>query len=289
MIDFDGYPLKARQQGATPLPPLQHIDGLSLRIFYGEIPITDVVVIYHGGGVHGVAGYEVLAHQLSATPGVAACLVDIRGHGQSSGPRGTVSHPRQVWHDVDTVLAHLETTFAQARCHLFGHSSGGGMLLNYITGLTQPTRAASLTLLAPELGPFSNTAHPLPASHRFATVKTWPFVLNALSGGRLFSHYPAVTLNFPEVVLKSEPHFVHRYSVNMANALTPRAPQKQLARLALPTLIIAAEQDELFSAQAMGDLVARAGNPQVRFEILPECGHLDCVFGVSEKVLEFMK
>ena len=119
-------------------------------------------------------------------------------------------------------------------------------------------------------------------------MKNWPFILNALSAGRLCGQYPAVKLRFPAQVLKSDPRFVQHYSVNMANALTPQAPIKQLAALSLPTLILAAEQDELFNPEAIARLAGKQNNPHVQCETLPGCGHLDCVFGVGERLLRFI-
>lgn len=290
MINFDNYILSA-QRLTLQLPPALplhtgNIDGLHYGIYQPASDIRHIVVVYHGGGVHSQAGYQILAHQLSAMPGIAVCLVDIRGHGQSSS--GKLMHPRQIWQDVDTLLSALHMAYPQARCHLLGHSSGGGMLLNYATRMPQNPLVHSLILLAPELGPFAGTAHPLSPADRFATVKNWPFILNALSAGRLCGQYPAVKLHFPADVLKNDPRFVCHYTVNMANALTPQAPAKQLAALSLPTLILAAQHDELFSAEAITTLVRQQNNPQVQCEMLPGCGHLDCVFGVAERVRQFI-
>lgn len=290
LINFNNYILSVQQltlQLPPALPPHSgNSAGLHYWLYLPASAIRHIFVVYHGGGVHSQAGYQILARQLSATPGIAVCLVDMRGHGQSAS--GKLMHPRQIWQDVDTLLSVLHTTYPQAGCHLLGHSSGGGMLLNYATRLPRNPLARSLTLLAPELGPFSGTARPLPEADKFATVKNWPFILNALSGGRLCGQYPAVNLHFPAQVLESDPRVVRHYTVNMANALTPQAPAKQLAALTLPTLILAAEQDELFSAEAITTLVRQQNNPQVQCETLPGCGHLDCVFGAAERLRRFI-
>ncbi|BCU57525.1 alpha/beta fold hydrolase [Enterobacter kobei] len=290
MINFDNYILSA-QRLTLQLPPALplhtgNLDGLHYGIYQSASAIRHIVVVYHGGGVHSQAGYPILARQLSAIPGIAVCLVDIRGHGRSAS--GKLTHPRQIWQDVDTLLSTLHATYPQACCHLLGHSSGAGMLLNYATRMPQNPLVHSLILLAPELGPFAGTAHPLSPADKFATVKSWPFILNALSAGRLCAQYPAVKLHFTTQVLESDPCIVRHYTVNMANALTPHAPAKQLAALSLPTLFLAAERDELFSAEAMSTLVHKQNNPQVLFETLPGCGHLDCVFGVAERVRQFI-
>lgn len=72
----------------------------------------------------------------------------------------------------------------------------------------------------------------------------------------------------------------------MANALTPRAPAKQLAALRLPTLLLAAAQDELFNAQAMQRFVEQHGNAQTAFGLLEGSTHLSCVFDAHGPVLQ---
>ncbi|WP_240429727.1 alpha/beta fold hydrolase [Serratia marcescens] len=199
---------------------------------------------------------------------------------------GTVERPERIWRDVDVILAEMRRRFPLARRHLLGHSSGAGMLLNYLTRYPGEQQADSLILLAPELGPFSGMARDLAATARFAQVRQWPFVANALSGGRWFGQARAVSLNFPPAVLAAAPDFVCQYSVNMANALTPRTPAKQLAALRLPTLLLAAAQDELFSAQSLQRFVEQHGNAQTAFGLLEGSTHLSCVFAAHRFVLQ---
>lgn len=79
------------------------------------------------------------------------------------------------------------------------------MLLNYLTRYPGEQQADSLIMLAPELGPFSGMARDLAATARFAQVRQWPFVANALSGGRWFGHVRAVSLNFPRLCWPPSP------------------------------------------------------------------------------------
>ncbi|WP_235207268.1 alpha/beta hydrolase [Pectobacterium brasiliense] len=233
MIDFNNYTELAKhyEESLDIVAKITagSVENLSYRLYRQDAEPTDVIIVYHGGGVNRDAGYDILARQLSTFQELAICLVDIRGHGCSAGERGTVAQPERIWRDVDVIMAEMHRYFPQARRHLFGHSSGAGMLLNYFTRYPFEQQADSLIMLAPELGPFSGTARD--AASRFAQVCQWPFIVNALSGGRLCGQYRAVSLNFPSEVLEIAPSFVRQYSVNMANALTPRNPGKQLAAL----------------------------------------------------------
>lgn len=292
MIDFDQFNQQADRLDATVPQPERvntaHMDGLRYRLYPPRHATQDVIIVYHGGGVHLDAGYDILARQLSQGDTTAVCLVDIRGHGGSPGAKGQVARPDLVWLDVDTVLAGLRAFFPQARLHLLGHSSGGGMLINYFTRHHPQYPADSLILMAPELGPFAREVRRSGVAVPFARVRQWPFVINALSGGLLFGNYPAVTLNFPPEVKATEPDFVQHYSVNMANALTPRYPAKQLAALPLPVLLLAAENDELFSADAMREFAEKHGNPALRFGVIANSTHLDCLFFASQAIRQHL-
>lgn len=292
MIDFQSFSQRAEQLTGTLADVFnyseQRLDGLYFRLYGEEACQENIVIVYHGGGVNSSAGYDIFAKQLVAQGSTGVCLVDIRGHGCSEGRRGRVKVSQQIWQDVDRILQHLADIFPHAKRHLLGHSSGGGMLINYFTRYRPQQTASSLVLLAPELGPFAP-----PELHRvsempFAQVKQWPFVLNALSGGYIFSDYPAVQLNFPPDIQKQYPEFVSVYSVSMANALTPRYPQRQLAALPLPVTLLVGENDELFNAQAMCAYVEDARNGQFHCRIIPETGHLDCLFDISDALADHL-
>lgn len=80
----------------------------------------------------------------------------------------------------------MRLRFPLARRHLLGHSSGAGMLLNYLTRYPCEQQVDSLTLLAPELGPFSGMARDSPAAARFAQVRQWPlWPMRSAAGGGL--------------------------------------------------------------------------------------------------------
>lgn len=292
VIDFHHYIAQAKHYDETLTNSATISDGNSAGISYSFYLQHDepdnVVIVYHGGGVNRTAGYPILARQLSTIPGVGVCLVDIRGHGESAGERGKVERPERIWEDVDTLLKEINNRFPQARKHLFGHSSGAGMLLNYLTRYPFQQHADSLIMLAPELGPFARIAPATTITKNFAKVRQWPFIINAISAGYLFGQYPAIRLNFPTTVLETTPGLVSQYSVNMANALTPRHPARQLAALPLPTLFLAAERDELFNAQSLADFVSQHGNTQIQFRLIKNSTHLDCIFSAYREVREYL-
>lgn len=292
MIDFHHYIAQAKHYDQTlttsAILTSGNAAGLSYSLYLQHDEPDNIVIVYHGGGVNSSAGYPILARQLSKIPGVGVCLVDIRGHGESTGERGKAESPERIWEDVDILLREISSRFPQARKHLFGHSSGAGMLLNYLTRYPFQQHADSLIMLAPELGPFAKIAPATTITKSFATVRQWPFIINAISGGYLFGQYPTIRLNFPAAILEATPGLVSQYSVNMANALTPRHPARQLAALPLPTLFLAAGRDELFSATSLADFACQNGNAQLQFRLLKNSTHLDCIFSAYREVGQYL-
>lgn len=292
MIDFHHYIAQAKHFDAILSVSASITTGkvadLSYQLYQQLDAPDDVIIVYHGGGVNHTAGYTLMARQLSTLPGVAVCLVDIRGHGNSAGEPGKAESPEQIWKNVDTIQQEIRHLFPAARRHLLGHSSGAGMLLNYLTRYPAQEKACSLLMLAPELGPFARIAPASPITESFAQVRQWPFIVNKISRGYLFGHYPAIRLNFPAVVQESTPDLVCQYSVNMANALTPRYPAKQLAGLPIPSLLLAAGRDELFSPQSLADFASRYGNAMLRFHLLENSTHLDCVLHAHREIASYL-
>ncbi|MGD9427340.1 alpha/beta hydrolase [Pantoea sp. NSTU24] len=259
-------------------------DGLYFRFHLPAGEVNDVILIYHGGGVNADAGYTIPARQISARGAVCVCLVDIRGHGRSLGPKGDVTSPQQIWQDVDTVFDAVARRFPGVRIHLLGHSSGGGMLINYFTCHAPRNKADSLILLAPELGPFAPAHIIRTGATPFSSVNRLPFIVNALTQGKLCGRRSAVKLHFPEEVLTARPDFARAYSVNMANALTPRQPARQIAALPLPVTVLLPECDELANPQQVAAFVEGCANQNITVRQIKNSNHLESVFDASDAI-----
>ena len=290
MIDFTRFVERYEQFNAS-LPHSENItesriNDLYLRVYEPMASHDEVLIVYHGGGVNSDAGYDILARQLSYALPICIFLVDIRGHGRSAGVRGEASSPDQIWRDVDSVIDYVRTSFPDARIHLLGHSSGGGMLINYFTRHSPSRIVESLILLAPALGPFSPPDLNRDFSSPFASINRLNFIINAMSGGFLYGRRAGVRLNFPCEVINARPDFVQTYSVNMANALTPRNPQRQLKEISIPVTILLAEHDELFNVSRMDEFLRNCCNPNVISRIVAGSTHLDCIFELTDMVRE---
>lgn len=85
------------------------------------------IAIVHGHIEHSVK-YNTLAIRL-AQKGYEAHLIDLRGHGRSGGAQYTFPN-YQVLHEDIKVL--LSKTNPDLPLYLFGHSMGGGLIINFL-------------------------------------------------------------------------------------------------------------------------------------------------------------
>lgn len=278
-------------------------DGVDLAVHVYEPPNsnsstktkTTALVLYHGGGAHALAGYPHIGKGLARKHGITVYLPDLRGHGTSGGPRGDAPSPQQVWRDIDSVLAMVDSTHQHSKIFLGGHSSGGGLVVNYATAhkkdgdtdskVLDPVELDGYVLVAPELGYLSKTARP--GRTDFASVRIWPFIVNAIFGW--LANYKAVRFHYPAKLLEDDPGMVGFNTVGMANAITPESPREQLSTMtatkgAIPVALWVGADDELFTAEKVAAFVDTTTNHNNVAEVLPEKNHLGILVDIHEPI-----
>lgn len=278
-----------RAPGAEPeILTLTATDGtpLAFRVFAPARPRM-VLVLCPGGGAHGGAGYALLAGPLAEHHGIAVVVPDLRGHGRSGGTRGDLPHAEALAWDLDDLLAWVRQHWAGLPLVLGGHSSGAGLVLNYASRADHASVQGYL-FLAPQLGFRARTDRPH-LDEPFAKVNLAPFLIHAFSGGVWAGHRTGVKLGYPQEILGADPLLVNTYSVFMANAVTPTAPERQLASLDRPLGLFIGDQDELFDparVTALGKLARRPGSTS---EVVLGARHLSILSLVSTRVAAWME
>jgi acylglycerol lipase len=248
-----------RQATGALLPPPQFIkasDGVNLA-YYQMLPQDKpaaALIFLHGGGAYSGAGYKYIAKGLSEKYNTAVYLVDLRGHGNSGGPRGDAPSVEQVWNDLKLIVAAVRENNPGVPLYLGGHSSGGGQILNYATW-NKKAEVDGYFFISPQFGYKSDTArHDVKTS--FARARVWVFVLSALSGGRLLGNTTAVYFNYPDEVLKAQPLMLKSITRNMSIAMTPDNPQEQFKKMDKRFALFIGGNDDLF---VPGKVIAYAG------------------------------
>ena len=278
---------EVQSAGSVDLPAIESItasDGIKLayRKYIAQNPKA-VLLFYHGGGAHSGAGYSSLSKNLQEEFNVAVYMPDLRGHGASGGKQGDAPSAKQIWVDITTFIKHIRAEHPALPLILGGHSSGGGLALNYASQPNHETVDRYL-FISPELGFRSNTARPNRTD--FAKVTLFPFIANAMSGGMLFGHSHAVHFNYPKELLAADKGMVASYSVNMANAVTPSAPQEQFKKLDRPFGLWIGTDDELLMPSMVLAFADLATNVRASSETgsIPNANHLSVLLNAHETV-----
>lgn len=239
--------IQSRQEVSFSEPQfMKASDGIDLA-YYVKIPQARPVaalICIHGGGAYSGAGYQYLAKELSEKYDTAVYSMDLRGHGNSGGPRGDTPSVEQVWDDLNLVIAKVKQYHAGIPLYLGGHSSGGGLILNYL-GWNKKTVVDGYFFISPQFGYKSGTAR-TDSKTSFAKTRTWVFVLSGLTGGRLLGHTPAVYFNYPDTILATKPLLLKSITRNMSLSITPTHPREQFGKIDRKFGLFIGAGDELF-------------------------------------------
>jgi len=275
-------------------------DGVELAITIYEPPTASAtstaLLFYHGGGAHSGAGYQLLARGLAENFGISVYLPDLRGHGASDGPRGDAPSKEQIWNDIDHTIVYVSAREQQKqpesthKLFLGGHSSGGGLVVNYATEHSDKGMfdIEGYILISPELGYNSKTARP--DRRDFAKVNILTFIANGIFG--ILGHSKAVQFNYPPELLENDKGMVGFNTVLMANAITPETPMKQMQAMAtgkIPIGLWVGSDDELFVAEKVAEFIPRpeqnaSSHSSNVGEVVPGKDHLGILVGVYERV-----
>jgi len=88
-----------------------------------------VMALVHGFGEHS-GRYLQMAEHLNAN-GIAVVAIDLHGHGKTPGPRGGIKNYGDFRADLAALLAETRKLYPDTPLILYGHSMGGGIVLDY--------------------------------------------------------------------------------------------------------------------------------------------------------------
>lgn len=88
-----------------------------------------VMSLAHGLGEHS-GRYDRMAADLNAA-GIAVTALDLRGHGRSEGKRGVCTNYDLLRGDLQALLKETRALYPETPHFLYGHSMGGGLVLDY--------------------------------------------------------------------------------------------------------------------------------------------------------------
>lgn len=135
-------------------------DGLDLHGYHWPVENPKAMMtLVHGFGEH-AGRYADMAAYLNAQ-GIAVVAADFRGHGQSPGARGVIRNYDDFRMDLSALLDGSCALYPDCPHVLFGHSMGGGIVLDH--GLSEARDVGAIIASAPLIA----LAKPVPAPLRF--------------------------------------------------------------------------------------------------------------------------
>lgn len=238
-------------------------DGIALAT--RRWPVNDpraLVVLTHGFGEHS-GRYNKLGATLSAA-GFSLLGYDLRGHGRSQGRRGHAPSYQRYLDDLTQVVAHARNQMPGRKTFIFGHSMGGGIVLNYALNPIGDLAGIIAT------GPWLRLAFQPPA-WKVAVAKLLAGVIPTLSmptnlDARLLSHDSAVVSAY-----QNDPA-VHGMISAAAFTGIVAAGEQTLAnasKVSLPLLVMHGGDDGITDHRASEAFVNSAGSTDKTFKQWP--------------------
>jgi lysophospholipase len=245
-------------------------DGTSIRERRWALPegapARGTVLLVHGFGEH-IGRYDHVAAVLNES-GFHVLGSDLRGHGESGGPRGYCARIDDYLSDLATLAARGRESGLSGPLFVLGHSFGGLLATRLV--LTRTELAAGLVLSSP----FFQLALPVPTPKLIA--------------GRLMSHvWPTMALptGLAGKDVSRDPEVQRAYDADPLNLKkatvrwfteAERAQTEALARaheIMIPCLIAHGGADHVASPDGSRAVFARLGCKDKTLEILPDCYH----------------
>jgi alpha-beta hydrolase superfamily lysophospholipase len=237
---------------------VEHIhthDGLSLAVERREVVDARArLVLVHGYAEHR-RRYAALVDELAGS-GIECHLFDLRGHGDSDGPRGHVERYADYLADLDRVAATVRPLGTTTPLFLLGHSLGALIALSYVRA--HPGVFDALAVSSPFLGP----AFPVPAARallaRAASLTTPAMRFDSGLQAAWVSRDPGVVAAYsadPKVFSTTTP----RWFVEITAA--QRELLEHADEIATPSLFLVAGSDRIADYRLTRDLFSRLGTP----------------------------
>ena len=240
-----------------------------------------VFMIIHGMGEHS-GRYQAIAEYLSAL-GVQSYLPDLRGFGQSGGPKAFVRHFSDFHKDTEALHAFIRRTHPRIPFFLLGHSFGGLVASSYVS-LENSSGVHGLILSSPIFG----IAIPVPLwRHTLALALSYLFPRYSQE-----SHVTARLLTHDCEIIKAyerDPLIHHRITACLYRELVFMIYQKiRIAQnICVPTLILQAGEDRVVSRDATLSFYEAIKAADNEIKIYPNFYHE--VLNETERSLVFSK
>jgi alpha-beta hydrolase superfamily lysophospholipase len=216
-----------------------------------------VIILIHGLGEH-IQRYIYWA-DLFKKEGIGFAGVDLPGHGRSDGRRGNIKSYTMMEEMIDILLKSCNQTFPGIPIYIYGHSLGGGVVLDYLLRRNPKVKGAIVT------SPWLRLSFE-PAMIKLIMASVMKYLLPGLiqSSGLNISH-----LSHDEEVVKkykTDPLVHGKISVSLFHGAMAAA-KYSLAHASehkVPTLMLHGSDDMITSPEASREFAGKTGMAELK-------------------------
>jgi len=212
--------------------------------------LRGVVVLIHGRGEH-IQRYKKWA-ELFNREKIAFAGVDLPGHGLSDGKRGHIKNYKLTDEMIDILINECKMTFPDIPVFLYGHSMGGGIVLDYLVRMAPKLKGAIVT------SPWLKLAFkPKESMVKLATIMRNVFPSLILPAGLVEEH-----LSHDQKVVdafKNDPLNHNKISLSLFQAAISTASNalKNASKLKTPLLLIHGSDDKICSPDGSREFASK--------------------------------
>jgi alpha-beta hydrolase superfamily lysophospholipase len=213
------------------------------------------VVLVHGGHEHG-GRYAHVAERL-LTSGYQLYAVDHPGHGRSPGTRGNIGSMAAAVAGVDELARLAQSRHPGLPTFLYGHSMGGLIALEYLTG--SPVQLNGAVISAPLLD--TSTAKPVQVKVAGVLSRLAPNLGVVRLDAEAVSRDPEVVRAYRTDPLNYMGRLRARTGAEILNSVRTLGPR--VAKLRLPLYVLQGTADRLVPPAATDWLEQHASMPDL--------------------------
>ena len=242
-----------------------------------------VLILIHGSGSES-RYLELLAGKVSQDSIATVITPDLRGHGRNLTHQPDIKYIGQLEEDIEDIVKYSKDSLGAQRIILAGHSSGGGLVLRYVTGANLESVDKAI-MIAPYLGHESPTVKQNSGGWVTVGIKRWVGIamLNTL-GIQRFNEKPVLFFNRPPAYQDSLQ--TGSYSYRMAVNFAPRNYEEDIAKLQTSSLVLVGDEDESFYPDKFKEVFGPASG-YTEVQVIENVNHLNIV--KNEEVLSRME
>lgn len=219
--------------------------------------IRAVILFIHGIGEH-INRYNDWAG-LFNKEGIVFTGVDLPGHGRSDGRRGHIKSFSLLHEMIDILVDSSRKTFPNVPIFIYGHSMGGGIVLDYLLRKNPKIKGAIVT------GPYLRLTFEPP---KFKIILA-AIMKNILPGLTQPTGLNASHISHDETVVekyKTDPLVHGQISVSLFNELVAAAKYSlsHASELKVPTLILHGRDDLILSPEGSREFAGKASLAELK-------------------------